>query len=181
MHALPTELTDVLIVEPEPIADARGFFMEVWHAGKYRGLGIDSAFVQENHSRSRRGTIRGLHYQTHEPQGKLVRVVHGTIFDVAVDLRRSSGTFGRWFGVELSRENQRMLWIPPGCAHGFAVTSDAADVVYLCTTHHAADSGQTLQWNDPRLGISWPLDGRSAILSPRDAAGLPFDRAPLFP
>jgi dTDP-4-dehydrorhamnose 3,5-epimerase len=181
MRARPADLTGVLVIEPEPVEDARGFFMEVWHAGKYRALGIESTFVQENHSRSRRGTVRGLHYQTREPQGKLIRVVAGSVYDVAVDLRRSSATFGRWCAVELSRENRRMLWIPPGCAHGFAVTSDEADLVYLCTEHYAPGSAQTLQWNDPSLRIPWPLEGRAPVLSAKDADGLSLHQAPLFP
>ena len=181
MRALATDLAGLLIIEPRVFEDERGFFMEVWQSEKFRALGIDAGFVQENHSRSGRGTVRGLHYQVERPQGKLVRVVQGSVFDVAVDLRRSSPTFGRWQGASLSAENLRMLWIPPGFAHGFAATSPAADVVYLCTELYAPAHERTLQWNDPALGIPWPLDGQAALVSPKDAQGVPLDRAALFP
>ncbi|HEV8455453.1 MAG TPA: dTDP-4-dehydrorhamnose 3,5-epimerase [Gemmatimonadales bacterium] len=181
MRALPTALDGVLIIEPQLFEDERGFFMEVWHLEKYRGLGIDATFVQENHSRSGLGTVRGLHYQLVRPQGKLVRAVQGSVFDVAVDLRRSSPGFGRWTGATLSAENRRMLWIPPGFAHGFAVTSPVADVVYLCTEYYAPAGDRTLQWNDPALGIPWPLEGETPLVSPKDAGGIPLDRAPVFP
>lgn len=181
MRAVPTELSGVLVIEPRLFEDERGFLMEVWHLEKYRGLGIEAQFVQENHSRSGLGTVRGLHYQLGRPQGKLVRVVRGGVFDVAVDLRRSSPTFGRWTGVTLSEDDRRMLWIPPGFAHGFAVTSAVADVVYLCTEYYAPAEDRTLKWNDPTLAIPWPLAGKAPIVSPKDARGVPLDQAPVFP
>jgi dTDP-4-dehydrorhamnose 3,5-epimerase len=181
MRALPTELAGVLIIEPQVFEDERGSFMEVWHLERYRALGIEVSFVQENHSRSLAGTVRGLHYQVGRPQGKLVRVVQGSVFDVAVDLRRSSPSFGRWRGVTLSAENRRLLWIPPGFAHGFAPTSAVADVVYLCTEYYAPADERTLQWNDPGLAIPWPLEGRAPRISLKDARGVPLEQAPVFP
>ena len=181
MRALPTELAGVLLIEPQLFEDERGFLMEVWHEEKYRALGIEARFVQENHSRSGLGTVRGLHYQLERPQGKLVRVVRGSVFDVAVDVRRSSSSFGKWAGVTLSEDNRRILWIPQGFAHGFAVTSPVADVVYLCTEYYAPALDRTLQWNDPALAIPWPLSGKAPIVSPKDARGIPLDRAPVFP
>jgi dTDP-4-dehydrorhamnose 3,5-epimerase len=176
-----TEVAGVKLVEPSVFEDHRGFFMESWHWSKYRALGIDAQFVQENHSRSRRGTLRGLHYQVERPQGKLVRVVHGSVYDVAVDLRRSSPTFGRWTGVTLSADNRHQLWIPSGCAHGFVVTSADADLVYLCTEFYAPELERTLQWDDPALGISWPLAAVDPILSTKDAQGAPLANSPVFP
>jgi dTDP-4-dehydrorhamnose 3,5-epimerase len=173
-------IPDVRRIEPEVFHDCRGFFMETWHADKFRQAGLDLCFVQDNHSHSVQGTLRGLHYQLERPQGKLVRVVHGEVFDVAVDLRRSSPWYGRWVGEMLSAENRRQLWIPPGFAHGFYVTSGSADVVYKCTTPYAVELERTLQWDDPTVAIAWPLGGRTPIISPKDAAGLGLDAAPSF-
>lgn len=181
MQVRQTGIAGVVLIEPSVFEDERGFFMEAWHSAKYRALGIDVQFVQENHSRSRAGTLRGLHYQVERPQGKLVRVVQGSVFDVAVDLRRSSPTFGRWTGATLSGDNCHQLWIPTGCAHGFLVTSASADVVYLCSELYAPELERTLQWDDPELGISWPLTENRPILSPKDARGVPFAKSPLFP
>jgi dTDP-4-dehydrorhamnose 3,5-epimerase len=178
----PTGIPDVLLVEPEVHGDERGFFLETWHAARYAGAGIDLPFVQDNHSRSVRGTLRGLHYQVERPQGKLVRVITGEIFDVAVDLRRSSATFGRWVGAVLSGDHQRQLWVPPGFAHGFYVTSESADVIYKCTDYYAREHDRTLRWNDSEVGIVWPLlDGRAPLLSAKDTAGLALRDAPTYP
>ncbi|MBA2293230.1 MAG: dTDP-4-dehydrorhamnose 3,5-epimerase [Gemmatimonadales bacterium] len=179
MRVLPTAVNGVAIIEPRVFEDDRGFFMEVWHEERYRAAGIDQRFVQENHSHSVRGTIRGLHYQVERPQGKLIRVTSGAIYDVAVDLRRSSATFRQWVGIELSANNRRFLWIPRGCAHGFSVTSEVADVSYLCTDLYAPDLERTLRWDDPTIGITWPIE-REPLLSAKDADGLPFNEAPLF-
>ncbi len=157
MRFTPTEIPAVILVEPVVHGDHRGFFMETWHAAKFREAGLDLAFVQDNHSHSVRNTIRGLHYQIERPQGKLIRVVAGEIFDVAVDLRRSSPTFGRWVGNILSSANRRQLWVPEGFAHGFYVTGDVAEVVYKCTDLYFAEHERTLRWDDPAIGISWPL------------------------
>jgi dTDP-4-dehydrorhamnose 3,5-epimerase len=170
----------VIVVEPVVHGDHRGFFMETWHAGKFRRAGLDLAFVQDNHSRSVRNTIRGLHYQVERPQGKLVRVVAGEIFDVAVDLRRSSPTYGKWVGNTLSAANRLQLWIPEGFAHGFYVTSDDAEVVYKCTDLYFAEHERTLRWDDPAIGITWPLGSESPLVSAKDAAGLSFQAVPTF-
>ncbi len=182
MNVSPTSIPDVRLIEPIVRTDARGFFLETWHAARYAEAGIDLPFLQDNHSRSVRGTLRGLHYQIEQAQGKLVQVVTGRAFDVAVDLRRGSPTFARWVGVELSEENHRQLWIPPGFAHGFYVLSAQADVVYKCTAPYAAEHERTLRWDDPAIGIAWPFAGRDPpLLSPKDAAGLPLRAAPLYP
>jgi dTDP-4-dehydrorhamnose 3,5-epimerase len=179
---LTTEIPDVLVVETEVFRDQRGYFMETWNAGKFKAAGLDLPFLQDNHSRSAHRVLRGLHYQTIRPQGKLVRVVTGEIFDVAVDLRRSSSTFGCWAGVRLSVLDGRQLWIPPGFAHGFLVLSPGgADVVYKCTDLYAPEHEQTLRWDDPSLNITWPLEGSGPILSAKDSAGLSLKSAPLFP
>jgi dTDP-4-dehydrorhamnose 3,5-epimerase len=179
---LPTDIPDVLIVEPEVFEDPRGSFMETWHSGKFRQAGLDLMFTQENHSRSAHRVLRGLHYQILQPQGKLVRVLTGEIFDVVVDLRRSSPTFKRWAGVTLSAANRQQLWIPPGFAHGFYVMSHGgADVVYKCTALYAPEHERTLRWDDPSLGIAWPIEEAPPILSAKDAAGLSFESAPLYP
>jgi dTDP-4-dehydrorhamnose 3,5-epimerase len=178
----PTGIPEVVVIEPAVHGDARGYFLESWHAARYAEAGIGLPFVQDNHSRSVRGTLRGLHYQVVRPQGKLVRVVSGAIFDVAVDLRRASATFGRWVGTALSDENRRQLWVPPGFAHGFYVTSGSADVLYKCTEYYAREHERTLRWDDPEIGIVWPLaDGCAPLLSPKDAAGLAFEEAPSYP
>ena len=181
MRLVPTAIPDVVLVEPELFGDERGFFMETWHAAKFAAAGVEAAFVQDNQSRSVRNILRGLHYQIRQPQGKLLRVVAGEIFDVAVDVRRASSTFGRWVGVTLSSENHRQLWIPPGFAHGFYVTSDVADVVYKCTDFYAPEHERTLLWNDPALAIDWPLlDGTPPLLSAKDRRGLPLAEVATF-
>ena len=158
MDVIATEIPDVLELAPKVFGDERGFFLETWNERVYRDAGIPSHFVQDNWSRSRRGILRGLHYQMHQPQGKLVRVTRGAVFDVAVDLRRSSPTFGRSVARVLSEENKRALWIPPGFAHGFLVVSDEADFIYKCTEFYAPQFDRTLAWNDPTVNIAWPLD-----------------------
>jgi len=177
----PTALPDVLLIEPRVFEDERGFFFESWNARRFAEHGIDQRFVQDNHSRSRRHTLRGLHYQVGRPQGKLVRVVAGRVFDVAVDLRRASPTCGRWVGVELGNEGGRMLWIPRGFAHGFCALTETADLVYKCTEYYSPDDERTLAWNDSTVGIDWPLpDGVAPLLSDRDAVGVPLAEAELF-
>jgi dTDP-4-dehydrorhamnose 3,5-epimerase len=176
----PTAIPDVILIEPAVHGDHRGYFMETWHAAKFRQAGLDLAFVQDNHSGSVRNTIRGLHYQIDRPQGKLVRAVAGEIFDVAVDLRRSSPTYGKWVGNTLSAANRLQLWIPEGFAHGFYVTGDGAEVVYKCTDLYFAEHERTLRWDDPSIGISWPLGSESPLVSAKDAAGLSFQALPTF-
>jgi len=167
MNVLETPLPGVLILEPKVFGDARGFFLESWNKLTFAKLGLEADFVQDNHSRSARGVLRGLHYQVNEPQGKLVRVVSGSVFDVAVDLRKSSPHFGQWVGYELSAENQRMMWIPPGFAHGFLVLSDSADFLYKTTTYYAPQWDRGIRWDDPQIGVAWPLDG-VPVLSAKD-------------
>lgn len=177
---LRTSLPDVLILEPNVFGDDRGFFFESFNLRDFRAAtGITLDFVQDNHSRSQRGVLRGLHYQIQRTQGKLVRVVAGSVYDVAVDMRRSSSTFGKWTGVELSAENKRQLWVPPGFAHGFAVTSDFAEVLYKATDFWFAEFERSLLWNDPTVDIRWPLVG-APLLAKKDEEGLPFDRADTF-
>jgi len=176
----PTVIPDVIVVEPAVHQDHRGFFMETWHAGKFRQAGLDLAFVQDNHSHSVRNTIRGLHYQVVRPQGKLVRAVAGEIFDVAVDLRRSSPSYGKWVGLTLSAANRLQVWIPEGFAHGYYVTGDGAEVVYKCTDLYSAEHERTLRWDDPAIGISWPLGSEPPLVSAKDAAGLSFQALPTF-
>jgi dTDP-4-dehydrorhamnose 3,5-epimerase len=181
MKTIPTEIPDVLILESQVFYDARGFFMETYHARKLAQLGIAAQFVQDNHSRSQRGTLRGLHYQIRQTQGKLLRVVNGEIFDVAVDLRRHSATFGQWTGAILSAENKRQLWVPPGFAHGIYVLSETADLLYKVTDYYAPEWERTVIWNDPQINIAWPLAaGQPPILSARDAQGQPFAQAEVF-
>jgi len=168
VKAIPTPLAGVVVVEPTVHRDARGFFLESFHAAKFAALGLPKGFVQANHSASRGGTLRGLHLQTAEPQGKMVRCVAGAVFDVAVDVRRGSPGFGRWHAVELSAENFLQMWIPPGFAHGFAVLSDGAEVEYLCTSLYSAGGDLAVRWDDPDIGIDWPLS--EPILSERDRA-----------
>jgi dTDP-4-dehydrorhamnose 3,5-epimerase len=175
----PTAIADVLLIEPKVFGDPRGFFLESWNAKVFAETGIAATFVQDNHSRSPRGVLRGLHYQIRQPQGKLVRVVAGEVFDVAVDLRRTSPTFGRWVGERLSADNKRMLWIPPGFAHGFLVLSESADFLYKTTDYYAPEHERVLAWNDPELGIKWPLAG-TPTLSARDAAGTRLRDAEVF-
>ena len=173
MDFRPTTLPGCFVIEPRVFSDDRGFFLETYHAAKFRAAGLDLPFVQANHSRSRRNVVRGLHYQVHHPQGKLVRVVHGEIFDVAVDLRKESATHGQWFGLRLSAERMDQLYIPPGMAHGFCVLSETADVVYSCTDLYAPADERTIVWNDADLAIDWPLSG-PPIVSPRDCQGSSF-------
>jgi len=172
MQVTRTEIPDVLILEPKLFGDARGFFLESYNQRSFQeatGLNVD--FVQDNHSRSRRGVLRGLHYQVQQPQGKLVRVVRGAVFDVAVDIRVGSPTFGRWVGVELSEDNHRQLWIPPGLAHGFVVLSETADFLYKTTDYYAPAHERCLMWNDPEVGIAWPDLGEPPLLSAKDQQG----------
>lgn len=179
MKAQATEIPGVLIVEPVVFGDDRGFFLESFNERAMRGIGIDAHFVQDNHSRSQRNVLRGLHYQISQPQGKLVRVVSGKVFDVAVDVRRNSPAFGKWVGVELSAENKRMFWLPPGMAHGFVVLSETADFLYKATEYYAPKAERTILWNDKDLGIEWPLTDEP-ILSAKDAAAKTFSDAEVF-
>lgn len=182
MNFQETPIADVVLIEPPVFGDARGFFLETWQAEKFAAAGIDAVFVQDNHSRSSQWTLRGLHFQSRHTQGKLVRVAHGAVFDVVVDLRRSSRTFGAWWGTELSADNHRMLWVPAGLAHGILVTSDAADFVYKCTDYYSPEHERTLAWDDAALGIRWPLpDGVAPKLSAKDAHGAAFADTDKFP
>jgi dTDP-4-dehydrorhamnose 3,5-epimerase len=177
MKALPTAIPDVWILEPQVFGDARGFFFESYNAEKFKhATGLSPVFVQDNHSRSTRGVLRGLHYQTQRAQGKLVRVVRGSVFDVAVDIRKGSATFGHWVGVELSEENQKQLWIPAGFAHGFMVTSDIADFVYKTTDYYFPEYERCIAWNDQTLGIVWP-ESTNPIVSMKDQLGSKFQLA----
>jgi len=170
MKVTPTALPEVLLIEPEVFGDERGFFMESFNARRFReATGIEADFVQDNHSRSVRGVLRGIHYQVVRPQGKLVRVAAGRVFDVAVDLRRSSPRFGRWVGVELSDRDHRQMWVPPGFGHAFLVLSDSADFLYKTTDYWYREHDRSLRWNDPALAIDWPL-AREPLLAARDAA-----------
>lgn len=181
MNALPTPIDGLLILEPKVFGDDRGFFMESWNERMFGELtGVRSHFVQDNHSRSARGVLRGLHYQIRQPQGKLVRVASGTVFDVALDLRRASPTFGRWHGVELSGENKRQFWIPPGFAHGFVVLSESADFLYKTTDYYAPEHERSIAWNDPALGIDWHLGDITPLLSAKDRAGVRLADAEVF-
>ncbi|TXI22704.1 MAG: dTDP-4-dehydrorhamnose 3,5-epimerase [Ottowia sp.] len=183
MHVIPTALAGVLVLEPRVFGDDRGFFMESYNRRSFaQATGLDIDFVQDNHSRSRKGVLRGLHYQLRQPQGKLVRVTHGAVFDVAVDIRRGSATFGRWVGVELSADNHRQLWVPPGLAHGFVVLSDSADFLYKTTDYYAPEHERSIAWDDPAIGIDWPLAAHgitAPLLSAKDRAGQPLSRAEL--
>ncbi len=181
MKIIETSIPDVLIIEPKVFGDERGFFYESFNAAAFEAAtGLKRQFVQDNHSKSQRGVLRGLHYQIQQPQGKLVRVVAGEVFDVAVDLRRSSQSFGRWTGVLLNAENKRQLWIPEGFAHGFVVLSETAEFLYKTTDYYAPEHERSLLWNDPELGIDWPLD-TPPQLSAKDQAGKLLRDAELFP
>lgn len=181
MQIVSTSIPDVLIIEPKVFGDDRGFFFESFNEKSWQALtGIDLRFVQHNHSRSAGGVLRGLHYQIQNPQGKLVRVVAGEVFDVAVDLRKSSPTFGQWFGALLSAENKRQMWVPAGFAHGFCVTSDFAEFLYLTTDYWAPEHERCIAWNDPDLNISWPLTNTPNV-SAKDREGSAFKDADLFP
>ncbi|MEY3720626.1 MAG: hypothetical protein RL618_1145 [Pseudomonadota bacterium] len=181
MNVIKTAIPDVLIIEPKVFGDSRGFFFESHNQRRFEELtGVHLPFVQDNHSRSARGVLRGLHYQMHQPQGKLVRVTQGEVFDVAVDMRRSSPTFGQSVSVRLSAESHRQLWIPPGFAHGFLVTTDSADFLYKTTDYYAPEHERTLLWNDPVLDIDWPLQGEP-VLSEKDKVGVPLAQADSYP
>ncbi|HRP76383.1 MAG TPA: dTDP-4-dehydrorhamnose 3,5-epimerase [Rhodocyclaceae bacterium] len=180
MKVIPTAIADLLIIEPEVFGDSRGFFLESFNARALReATGLAPDFVQDNHSRSSRGVLRGMHYQIRRPQAKLVRVVRGSVFDVAVDLRRSSSTFGEWVGTELNEDNHRQLWIPEGFAHGFLVLSESADFLYKTTDYYAPEHERCLSWNDPEVGIEWPLEGQP-LLSAKDRAGRPLVACEVF-
>ena len=181
MRFIPTEIPDILLLEPQVFGDERGFVMETYRAQHFKEAGIAAAFVQDNHAGSRQGTLRGLHYQIRQAQGKLVRVVAGEIFDVAVDLRHRSPTFGQWTGAILSDENKHQLWIPPGFAHGFYSLSEMVDLIYKVTDYYAPEWDRTLLWNDPHINIAWPLiGGQPPVLSAKDAQGRPFMQAEVF-
>jgi dTDP-4-dehydrorhamnose 3,5-epimerase len=176
-----TALSGVVVLEPRVFGDARGFFFESWNRRAFaEAIGGDVDFVQDNHSASERNVLRGLHYQVRQPQGKLVRVIAGEVYDVAVDLRRSSPTFGRWTAERLSADNRRVMWVPAGFAHGFLVTSERAEFLYKTTDYYAPEHERSLLWNDPAIGIEWPLAG-APLLKPRDASGTPLAQAETFP
>lgn len=180
MKASPLDIPDVVLIEPTVFGDDRGFFFESFHQAEFEAaVGRRVSFVQDNHSRSVKNVLRGLHYQIRQSQGKLVRVIEGTVFDVAVDLRRSSPTFGRWVGEVLSAENKRQLWIPEGFAHGFVVLSDVAECLYKATDYYAPQHERCIIWDDPTIGIKWPLEG-TPVLSGKDRQGVTFDRAECF-
>lgn len=181
MKFTTTSIPIVILIEPKVLSDERGFFFETYRAERFANAGINANFVQDNHSRSKQGTLRGLHYQIRQAQGKLVRVVSGEIFDVAVDLRKSSPTFGKWVGTYLSSENKLQTWIPAGFAHGFYVVGEWAEVLYKASDYYAPQWERTLLWNDPTLNIEWPLiDGKAPIISKKDAQGLPLSQAELY-
>jgi dTDP-4-dehydrorhamnose 3,5-epimerase len=180
MKVVATDIAGPLIIEPRVFGDERGFFMETWNERSFREAGLDPHFVQDNHSRSQKGVLRGLHFQNPGAQGKLVRVARGAVFDVVVDLRRSSATFGQWIGVELSGENKRMLWVPEGFAHGFVTLSDDTDFLYKCTSPYAPEHEHTLAWDDPTVGVDWPLAGLTPIISEKDRRGLSLAEVPAF-
>lgn len=180
MNIIETAVPGVLIIEPRVFGDNRGFFMETWNAAAFAEAGLELAFVQDNHSRSQKGVLRGLHFQNPSPQGKLVRVTNGAVFDVAVDLRASSPTFGQWVGVELSADNKRMFLVPEGFAHGFLTLEDDTDFLYKCTAPYAPANEFTLAWDDPAVGIEWPVTGQDPIISHKDARGLALAAVPVF-
>lgn len=180
MNVIPCDIEGPLILEPKVFGDARGFFLESWNAASFAEIGLDVTFVQDNHSRSQKGVLRGMHFQNPAPQGKLVRVVRGAVFDAIVDLRRSSPTFGQWTGVVLSAENKRMFWVPEGFAHGFLTLEDDTDFLYKCTSAYLSQNEHSLAWDDPEVGIEWPLEGVELKLSAKDAAGVPLSRIQAF-
>ena len=175
-----TAIPEVLVIELDRFGDERGFFMETWNARIFASLGIEATFVQDNHSRSSKHVLRGLHYQLRQPQGKLVRVASGEIWDVAVDLRRGSGSFGRWVGAKLAAAVPHAMWIPPGFAHGFLVLSESADVLYKTTDYYAPEHERALLWSDPAIGIAWPLAGATPVLSGRDRRATPLAQAETY-
>lgn len=180
MYFIPTQIPEVLLIEPQIFQDQRGFFLESYQKKHFKEAGIDEDFVQDNHSRSYHGTLRGLHYQIKQPQGKLIRVIAGEIFDVAVDIRRGSPTFGNWVGDFLSAENKKMLWVPKGFAHGFFVTSPEAEVLYKATDYYAPQWERTIVWDDPTTNIQWPIHGEMPVLSAKDATGKLLSEAEIF-
>lgn len=181
MEMLPTDLPEVILIKPRVFGDARGYFFESWHAEKFAASGIDARFVQDNHSHSLRHTLRGLHYQLHRPQGKLVRVSKGEVFDVAVDIRRSSPRFGRWVGVTLTESNHWMLWIPPGFAHGYLALSQEIDFMYKCTDFYLPSDERAIIWSDTTIGVKWPLPaGVSPVVSAKDLAAPAISDAECF-
>lgn len=180
MKATRLSIPDVVLIEPKVFGDARGFFFESFNQRAFnQATGTDFQFVQDNHSKSSRGVLRGLHYQIRQPQGKLVRVVQGAVFDVAVDIRKNSPTFGQWVGVELSADNQRQLWVPPGLAHGFLVLSESAEFLYKTTDYYAPEHERCIAWNDPALAIAWPDIGMAPVLSGKDQLGKSLEQAEL--
>lgn len=181
MKVIDTKIPDVKIIEPTVFGDERGFFMETWQQKQFEELvtGKPTEFVQDNHSKSKKGILRGLHFQTENTQGKLVRVVSGEVFDVAVDVRKDSPTFGEWVGVYLSAENKRQLWVPEGFAHGFYVTSDEAEFVYKCTNYYDPSSEVSIKWDDKDIGVEWPLS-EDPVLSGKDENGVPFKQSPVM-
>jgi len=180
VNVITCDIDGPLILEPKVFGDERGFFMESWNATSFAEIGLDVTFVQDNHSRSQKGVLRGMHFQNPAPQGKLVRVVRGAVFDAIVDLRRSSPTFGQWTGVMLSAENKRMFWVPEGFAHGFLTLEDDTDFLYKCTSAYLPQNEHSLAWDDPEVGIEWPLKGIEPKLSGKDAAGVPLSRIMAF-
>lgn len=181
MKFTATQIPGVMLLEPRVYGDDRGFFMESWNAATFAEAGLDLTFVQDNHSSSAAGVLRGMHFQIGRPQGKLVRVVAGAAYDVVVDLRRSSPTFGQWFGAELSARNRRILWAPPGMAHGFLSLQNGTEFLYKCTDFYSPDLERSLLWNDPDVGIEWPLDGAAPQLSAKDVAGVPLVQCESYP
>ncbi|MGQ2944307.1 MAG: dTDP-4-dehydrorhamnose 3,5-epimerase [Blastomonas fulva] len=172
----PVDIPGPLVIEPKVFGDERGFFLESWNEARFKDAGLDLAFVQDNHSRSAKGVLRGVHFQNPNPQGKLVRVVSGAVWDVAVDLRASSPYYGKWFGIELSAANKRMFWVPPGFGHGFLTLEEGTDFLYKCTSLYEPASEQSLQWDDPAVGIDWPLGDIVPQLSQKDREGTAFDQ-----
>ena len=181
MKAIPTAIPDVMVIEPKVFGDERGFFFESFNQRAFNeATGLDVTFVQDNHSRSTKGVLRGLHYQIQQPQGKLVRVVRGAVFDVAVDLRRDSSTFGRWVGIELTEDTHKQLWVPAGFAHGFLVLSESADFLYKTTDYYAPEHERCIAWNDPSIGVNWPDMETGPLLAAKDQLGRPLSAAELF-
>lgn len=181
MNFSATEIPDVVVIDPVVFEDARGFLMETWQSERFSDAGIEANFVQDVHSRSANGVLRGLHYQIEHAQGKLIRVLHGELFDVAVDLRRSSPTFGKWVSEILSASNRRLIWVPPGFAHGFMVLSDHAEIEYRMTDYHSPEYGRTIHWDDPDIGIEWPLtDGKKPLMSDKDEDAVSFKDAEVY-
>ena len=181
MQFIPTAIPDVILIKPEIFGDSRGYLLETYQARKFSEAGIDEIFVQDNHSGSQKGTLRGLHYQIQHPQGKLIKVVVGEIFDVAVDIRQKSTTFGKWVGASLSSENRHQLWVPPGFAHGFYVISEWAEVFYKTTDFYAPEHERSICWHDPTIGVEWPLlPGVKILISDRDSQGANFEEAPIY-